>query len=90
MTDKRDTGEPALPGPGGPARLSHGQMAMLELAAHGLRYKHIATYLGLSIRTVQGHFRLVHHAEVLTLNGDSYRTRQRRELLAKDNRTTRD
>lgn len=26
--------------------------------------------------------RLVHHAEVLTLNGDSYRTRARRELLA--------
>jgi len=25
--------------------------------------------------------RLVHHAEVLTLTGDSYRTRQRRELL---------
>lgn len=32
--------------------------------------------------------RLVHHAEVLTLTGDSYRTRQRRELLAKDNRVT--
>ena len=30
--------------------------------------------------------RLVHHAEVLTLSGDSYRTRQRRELLAKENR----
>ncbi|MFJ9712004.1 IS21-like element helper ATPase IstB [Streptomyces sp. NPDC101234] len=28
--------------------------------------------------------RLVHHAAVLTLTGDSYRTRQRRELLAKD------
>lgn len=28
--------------------------------------------------------RLVHHAEVLTLTGDSYRTRQRRQLLAKD------
>jgi DNA replication protein DnaC len=25
--------------------------------------------------------RLVHHAEVLTLSGDSYRTRQRRDLL---------
>ena len=25
--------------------------------------------------------RLVHHAEVLTLSGDSYRTRSRRELL---------
>ncbi|WP_281252583.1 ATP-binding protein [Lentzea kentuckyensis] len=25
--------------------------------------------------------RLVHHAEVLTLTGDSYRTRQRRNLL---------
>jgi DNA replication protein DnaC len=25
--------------------------------------------------------RLVHHAEVLTLAGDSYRTRTRRELL---------
>src|SRR3954453_13524703 len=34
--------------------------------------------------------RLVHHAEVLTLTGDSYRTRQRRELLAKDNRASRD
>lgn len=34
--------------------------------------------------------RLVHHAEVLTLTGDSYRTRQRRELLAKENRTHRD
>ncbi|MDG4768631.1 IS21-like element helper ATPase IstB [Solwaraspora sp. WMMD406] len=34
--------------------------------------------------------RLVHHAEVLTLTGDSYRTRQRRELLAKENRTSRD
>ena len=32
--------------------------------------------------------RLVHHAEVLTLTGDSYRTRQRRELLAKDNRVS--
>jgi len=32
--------------------------------------------------------RLVHHAEVLTLTGDSFRTRQRRELLATDNRTT--
>ncbi len=28
--------------------------------------------------------RLVHHAEVLTLSGDSYRTRARRELLVKD------
>jgi DNA replication protein DnaC len=28
--------------------------------------------------------RLVHHAEVLTLSGDSYRTRSRRELLAKN------
>ncbi|MBB5965018.1 IS21-like element helper ATPase IstB [Planomonospora venezuelensis] len=34
--------------------------------------------------------RLVHHAEVLTLTGDSYRTRQRRELLAKENRASRD
>lgn len=33
---------------------------------------------------------LVHHADVLTLTGDSYRTRQRRELLAKENRTSRD
>jgi DNA replication protein DnaC len=30
--------------------------------------------------------RLVHHAEVLTLTGDSYRTRARRELLTKDRR----
>ncbi|MFJ3880830.1 IS21-like element helper ATPase IstB [Streptomyces sp. NPDC090077] len=29
--------------------------------------------------------RLVHHAEVLTLTGDSYRTRQLRELLNKEN-----
>jgi len=28
--------------------------------------------------------RLVHHAEVVTLTGDSYRTRSRRQLLAKD------
>ncbi|MCY7286753.1 MAG: IS21-like element helper ATPase IstB [Cryobacterium sp.] len=28
--------------------------------------------------------RLVHHAEVITLTGDSYRTRSRRELLARD------
>ncbi|WP_406097484.1 ATP-binding protein [Kitasatospora purpeofusca] len=28
--------------------------------------------------------RPVHRAEVLTLTGDSYRTRRRRELLAKD------
>ncbi|MGR6998728.1 ATP-binding protein [Yinghuangia aomiensis] len=28
--------------------------------------------------------RLVHHAELLTLTGDPYRTRRRRELLAKD------
>ena len=34
--------------------------------------------------------RLVHHAEVLTLTGDSYRTRQRRELLAKENRANQD
>ena len=27
--------------------------------------------------------RLVHHAEILTLTGDSYRTRARREPLAK-------
>ena len=27
--------------------------------------------------------RLVHHAEILTLTGDSYRSRARRELLAK-------
>ena len=33
--------------------------------------------------------RLVHHAEVLTLTGDSYRTRQRRELLTKETRTSR-
>lgn len=32
--------------------------------------------------------RLVHHAEVLTLTGDSYRTRNRRELIAKDPATT--
>ncbi|BCK55737.1 hypothetical protein NWFMUON74_35090 [Nocardia wallacei] len=31
--------------------------------------------------------RLAHHAEVRTLAGDSYRTRRRRALLAKDNRT---
>ncbi|HEY3549222.1 MAG TPA: ATP-binding protein [Propionicimonas sp.] len=31
--------------------------------------------------------RLVHHAEVLTLSGDSYCTRARRELLAKDRDT---
>ncbi|WP_281166835.1 ATP-binding protein [Agromyces italicus] len=29
--------------------------------------------------------RLVHHAEVLTLTGDSYRTRARRELLSAAN-----
>jgi len=34
--------------------------------------------------------RLVHHAEVLTLSGDSYRTRARRELLAKHNRASND
>jgi len=34
--------------------------------------------------------RLVHHAEVLTLTGDSYRTRQRRALLAKENRAVTD
>src|SRR5919107_5443205 len=34
--------------------------------------------------------RLVHHAEVLTLTGDSYRTRARRELLAKNNRSNQD
>lgn len=30
--------------------------------------------------------RLVHHAEVLTLSGDAYRTHQRREFLAKMSR----
>ncbi|MET8509957.1 ATP-binding protein [Streptomyces sp. NPDC004787] len=34
--------------------------------------------------------RLVHRAEVLTLTGDSHRTRQRSELLAKENRAHRD
>ena len=34
--------------------------------------------------------RLVHHAEVLTLTGDPYRTRQRREILATNNRAQRD
>ena len=28
--------------------------------------------------------RLVHHSEVLTLSGDSYRTHGRRDLIAKD------
>jgi len=37
-------------------RLTRRQLEMLELAAHGLRYKQIATYLGLSVRTVQGYF----------------------------------
>lgn len=32
--------------------------------------------------------RLVHHAEVLALSGDSYRTRQRRDLVAKQNTNT--
>ena len=32
--------------------------------------------------------RLVHHAEVLTLTGDSYRTRQRREPLSRENRAS--
>lgn len=32
--------------------------------------------------------RLVHHAEVLTPTGDSYRTRSRRELLTKDRNNT--
>jgi hypothetical protein len=34
--------------------------------------------------------RLLDHAEVLTLVDDSYRTRQRRERLAKQNRADRD
>ena len=34
--------------------------------------------------------RLVYHAEVLTLTGDSYRTRQRGELLAKEDRASHD
>jgi DNA replication protein DnaC len=34
--------------------------------------------------------RLVHHAEVLTLTDDSCRTRQRRQLLAKENRAADD
>jgi DNA replication protein DnaC len=34
--------------------------------------------------------RLVHHAEVRTLTGDSYRTRQRRQLLTKENRVAND
>lgn len=33
--------------------------------------------------------RLVHCAEVITLTGDFYRERQRRELLSKDNGTGR-
>lgn len=34
--------------------------------------------------------RLVHHTEVLTLTGHSYRTRERRERLTKENCTHRD
>nr|WP_240630856.1 ATP-binding protein [Mycolicibacterium sp. GF69] len=34
--------------------------------------------------------RLMHHAEVLTLTGDSYRTRQRRQLLVKQDRAADD
>jgi DNA replication protein DnaC len=34
--------------------------------------------------------RLVQHAEVLTLTGDSCRTRQRRQLLTKENRAADD
>jgi DNA replication protein DnaC len=34
--------------------------------------------------------RLVHHAEILTLTGDSYRTRARRELLTNGNRANQD
>lgn len=37
-------------------RLSRRQLEMLELAAHGLGSKQIATYLGLSRRTVEDHF----------------------------------
>jgi DNA replication protein DnaC len=34
--------------------------------------------------------RLVHHAEVLTLTDDSYRTRRRCRLFAKENRAADD
>ena len=56
LTDKWDTGGPVLSGPNGLVRLSRRQVEMLELAAHGLGSKQIATYLGLSRRTVEEYF----------------------------------
>jgi IS30 family transposase len=53
--------------------------------AEGMPIKEIARRLGVARNTVRalGRDLLLHHAEVFTLTGDSYRTRARRELLAK-------
>ena len=56
MARKRDTSRPALPGPGGTAYVTPRQVQVLELAAHGLGDKEIATYLGISRRTVEDRF----------------------------------
>jgi DNA-binding CsgD family transcriptional regulator len=56
LVAERDTNRPALPGPGGIAYLTPRQAEVLELATHGLSDKQIATYLGISARTVEDRF----------------------------------
>jgi DNA-binding NarL/FixJ family response regulator len=45
-----------VPQPGYTEQLSHRELEVLELASKGLRNKAIAEKLGISIRTVEGHF----------------------------------
>jgi DNA-binding CsgD family transcriptional regulator len=74
MPTNRHTSRPALSGPGGTAYLTPRQAQVLELAARGLNDKEIATYLGISRRTVRDRFN-----EMRERTG----TRTRAELIAR-------
>lgn len=51
-----DTRHPAVTGPGRITSLTSRQVEVLELAAHGLSGRQIGRRLGISARTVEGHF----------------------------------
>jgi LuxR family maltose regulon positive regulatory protein/two-component system response regulator NreC len=53
----QNSGHPAGPEAGGNTRLTTRQAEILKLAAGGLSGKQIARHLGISVRTVEDHFR---------------------------------
>src|SRR5215831_10143191 len=56
MASQRGTRQLILTGSSRIADLTTRQAEVLELAAHGLSGKQIGRYLGISVRTVEGHF----------------------------------